>query len=538
MEYMRIRSCPDILCFCAVLVSLFLVSCAGQEKLMKAKEEPRLENLVEVQHAAPPAKPIERLREGEQLPAMQDLTLAQTELVPKLLSEKGPRFSLAAEGVDVKSILFVLSKEIDQNIVIDPTITEKITLNLNQVTLKEMLDNVLLPLNLRYEINDGFIQVIQRELQTRVFHLNYLVSRRQGSGSLQVSTSSQIISAEVTDLWEEISNGLRKMVSVERPDAILPNPQSIPEDSPGPKNGKGWYSINKQAGVIIVKAYPEVLLQVAEFLEEVEGSVQRQVFIQARIVKVTRQEDFPTGIDWNERVRLDRAGFKDSAPANGGNSQSQAVVFGKEGAPLDEMLEALSYLGDVNVIASPGITALNNQRAVIQVGTEDVFFVHDATPTKAGYTSRPVSLGVVLDVVPQINVNGNVMMSVHTRVSKKTGERVSPDGMSRVPIVDVRQSNNTVLARSGQTVVIGGLMGSEKKRQEKPAISLAQVPFIGGLFEEDEATYEKSELVIFLTPEIMVGDAIDDRRRLEEQRLKRIVSPGSTYKMKTTFEGN
>jgi MSHA biogenesis protein MshL len=177
---------------------------------------------------------------------------------------------------------------------------------------------------------------------------------------------------------------------------------------------------------------------------------------------------------------------------------------------------------------------LNNQRAVIRVGTEDTIFVRNAAQSGAGYSPRAINLGVILDVVPQINVNGNVIMSVHTNVTKKAGERVSPDGLSRAPVVDVRESSNVVMARNGQTVVIGGLLGRGKNPKKEPATA---APIFGGLFHEELTTYEKSELLILLTPQIMVGDAIDDRLRIEEKRLKRFGVTRQSQKMKTSLEG-
>lgn len=522
------RTYPVNPTYWVVIFLVFVASCATQEELRKAKGELGLRNLVEVQ----PATPSASLKKKEKAPLLE-LTLPQLDLVPKKPPARGPRFSLSAEEVEVKTILFALSRKIDQNIMIDPAISKKATLNLSNVTLGEMLDHILKPLHLQYEIDDEFIQVTPLEMQTRIFHLNYLISRREGSGNLQASagaalgtstvpgnSSSRIFSAEETDLWKEILLGLQQMVAIGLPAerALERTPENDLFTS-----GQGYVSINKQAGVIVVKAYPEVLLRVAKYLEEVEGSVQRQVYIQARIIKVALKDEHKTGIDWNRiKVLHDPDLGNDTSPGYG--SQQARGFLNGEGR-LDEMLETLSLQGDVSVIASPRIAALNNQRAVIKVGTEDTTFVPDATSsgveTTTHFTPRPVDLGVVLDVVPQINVNGNVIMNVYTRVKRKTGDRQSPDGQYEIPVVDVRESNNVVLARNGQTVVIGGMMEAQKGSKNEPTTPLEKMPIVGNLFHEDRTVYEKSELVILLTPEIMVGEAIDDRWRIEEKRLKR-----------------
>lgn len=540
MRFMGFQSCPVNLKHWVVLFSVLIASCASQEGLREENAEPRLENLVEVQ-PAPSSRPL-KAKEDK---VLLELTLSQTELVPKKPRDKGPRFSLSAEEADVKTILFSISREIDQNIMIDPVISKKVTLNLKEVTLKEMLDHVLLPLNLMYEVDEKFIRVVPLEMQTRIFRLNYLISKRESLGNLQASlgsgtyearqlgvrASSQVISSEETDLWQEIALGLQKMVADERPEKTFETSPPMGEQSAG----RAWFSVNKQAGVLVVKAFPEVLLQVAEFLEEVEGSVQRQVLIQARIIKVALKDEFPRGIDWNQLTSLNASELK-AGPA----SDSRGYLYGNHEERVDEMLEALALQGDVSVLASPQITALNNQRAVIRVGTEDTIFVPSPAQSiaegEAAYISRPITLGVVLDVVPQINVNGNVIMSVHANVSKKAGERVSPDGLNRVPVVDIRESNNVVMARNGQTVVIGGLLGRVKEPRET-STALEQIPLFGEMFHEDLTTYEKSELLILLTPQIMVGDAIDDRLRIEEKRLQRFGVTRQSHKMKTSLEG-
>ncbi|VAX32880.1 hypothetical protein MNBD_NITROSPINAE05-247, partial [hydrothermal vent metagenome] len=215
--------------------------------------------------------------------------------------------------------------------------------------------------------------------------------------------------------------------------------------------------------------------------------------------------------------------------------QTQRVL--SEEAQLEEMLAKLSLQGDVSVIASPRITALNNQRAVIRVGTEDTRFtlpVNSAGGERtAEYTAQAVDFGIVLDVVPQINVNGDVIMNVFTRVRRKAGDRSSPDGQYQVPIVAVQESNNVVLARSGQTVVVGGMRKTHKRPQP---VLLERAPVIGSLFQHGISGYEKSELVILLTPEIMVGEAIEDRWRIEEKRLQQFGFNRHTQKTITSSE--
>ncbi|MEK9627391.1 MAG: type II and III secretion system protein [Nitrospinota bacterium] len=190
------------------------------------------------------------------------------------------------------------------------------------------------------------------------------------------------------------------------------------------------------------------------------------------------------------------------------------------------VVDALSQQGQVSVLSSPKIATLNNQRAVIKVGTDDIFFIPEitsATTTSAAtteYIPSTITIGIVLDVVPQINPNGEIMMSINTSITEKSGERTSPDGINIVPILDVREANNVVLAQHGQTIVIGGLMKTRKEVDDNSVPLLGSLPGVGRLFHWDQENVLKSELVIMLTPEIMAGRAVDDRFAKEGDRLR------------------
>ncbi len=179
----------------------------------------------------------------------------------------------------------------------------------------------------------------------------------------------------------------------------------------------------------------------------------------------------------------------------------------------------------MSVLSSPKIATLNNQRAVIKVGTEDIFFmpvIIPATTTQASATQfipSQITIGIVLDVLPQINMDGTVMMSINTSVSERSGSRVSPDGQNEVPILDVRESNSVVMAKSGQTIVIGGLMRTETQKNTNEVPFLGKIPYLGKLFQHEESINRKTELIIMLTPKVMVGSAIDDQVRSEEKRF-------------------
>ncbi|MBL4664653.1 MAG: secretin N-terminal domain-containing protein [Nitrospinaceae bacterium] len=533
------------------------------------------------------------------------ITATQPAFELKGQATKGFRFTMSARGVDVRNVLFALSQEIEQNIIVDPNVNAFATVDLKNVTLRQALESLLIPLHLEYEMDKDFIRIRKEKMQTRTFSLNYVISRRRSSSNLSSSSgsggssgtssnssnasattasasanlgssssgsTSSIRSSEETDIWTEIVSGLNNIVtpsastaaSGSSSDSSGSSDPAAVASTGGDSSGlissllgdgtssvtgdtsssstadtsaavplardeeRAYISVNRQAGLIIVKDFPDVLLQVAEFIEAVEGSVQRQVFIQAKIIEVVLNDDFRLGINWNLVSPFTIARTAGSVVANTTITGAAGFVYGPSATAFSAVLDALSEQGQVSVLSSPKIATLNNQRAVIKVGTEDVFFIPEITPattTSAAVTQfipSTITIGIVLDVVPQINPNGEIMMSINTSITERAGERISPDGINVVPILDVRESNNVVLAQHGQTIVIGGLMKTKKEVDDNSVPLFGSLPLVGRFFHWEQENIEKTELVIMLTPEIMAGRAIDDKFKQEGDRLRNV----------------
>ncbi len=581
-----------------LIIALFLsylFSCASGKtaKIAKApvpkksvpREEP-LQSLVSTQKSR--VKVLKDLKEKSNdlaLPDSLDMVFTQGDLTQKpLKDETGPRFTISAQDVAVKTILFSLSREIDQNILIDPDVNGLVSVDLKDVSLKEALEAVLSPLHIQYTIDPDNIQVEAEHMETRIFHMNYIISTRTGSSNIQSSggsqisragitgssggagyarTTSNLTSQEVTDLWNEITEGLQSLLTAsststqnQAADATIEAPTTptavVPIGAGGGltdagglpallKGGTdktqtaaaqqtasgGFSSINRQSGVILVRDYPDVLMKVAEYLEAVEGSSQRQVFIQAKILEI----ELNGNLDWTTVSPISIIhNIPTSTTAKSLIQDSTNLTYGLSNASLNLVVNALAEKGKVSVLSSPKISTLNNQRAIIKVGKEAVFFVPQIIPSTT--TSVPtttfqpatVTVGLVLDVLPQINSNGEIMMSINTSISERTDTATSPDGLNQVPILNVRESSNVVLAQTGQTIIIGGLI-QERGRAEIDALPLlSDIPLLGRLFERKIDNTSRSELVIMLTPEVMVGEKIDDRLRADRKQNRNLRS--------------
>jgi MSHA type pilus biogenesis protein MshL len=443
------------------------------------------------------------------------------ELVVPLMEERKESerlLSFSLRDADIREALLALSKTIGYNIVLDPDVSGKATVEVNRVTPMEALEALLTPLGLQYKIEDHFIRISKLRRETRVFPLNYITTKRTGSSTFSSNIAlggggtagvGTISSTESSDLWEDVEKGLKGLIS---------------------EGGK--VTINKMAGLIVVTDYPSNLQKVAEFLESVEGSVQRQVMIQAKVVDVILSDEYQMGLNWSAITKI--SGLNLKGTLSGGKILAQSLSPGVgvfqmalSDADFSILLDAMSKQGKVNILSSPKISVLNNQKAAIKVVRSEVFFdvstrVDPDTKEKTTEaTSKTVDVGVVLEVTPQISHDGQVIMNIHPVITEKVGESTfqSTDVKLTAPVLTVRETNTVVKVKDGQTMVIAGLI-QEKKNETKTKVPvLGDVPVFGSLFRKTERTGEKSELVIFLTPTVLTGKRIEDLSKEERKRF-------------------
>jgi MSHA type pilus biogenesis protein MshL len=309
--------------------------------------------------------------------------------------------------------------------------------------------------------------------------------------------------------------------------------------------------INKTTGTIMVTDYPINLNKVASYIETVEGSSQRQVTIQAKIMEVILSDDHKEGINWKVIEGLPRSinfawgltnqagtsgfpgsttGYLSGASSTGGTSASSistpglfkikpyggVLAIGAAGSEiaLSDVMQAISEQGDVKILSSPTISTLNNQKAIIRVGNQDVFFITGAVATQTTVTQiiqpMTIDIGIILDVTPQIAEDGTIIMNIHPSITDKTGEKTTPDGKSTFPLLSVRETDTTVRVRDGQTIIIAGLMQERTTDNYTGVPILQSLPLMGGLFRYKTETKRNSELVIMITPTLQVGKKVED----------------------------
>lgn len=466
------------------------------------------------------------------------------QLLPPLQSTQpqDERFDVSAAGIPASSFFEALVEGTRYNVVVRPNVDTAIDLRLTDVTVPEVMDIAADLYGLDIRKNGRLYRVGANEVQTRLFPIDYLHFKRRGNSDTRVS-SGQVSSARgngstggntgssetrnlvgtaistetESDFWQDIRDALTMIVS---PDG-------------------GQVVVNAGAGLVMVRANSAELAFVEDYLRQTELIMQRQVVLEAKILEVGLNESYQQGIQWAD-LQTTSSGAAVLAQELSGQAIRAGDIGGLFSATITEgnfgaVIELLGQQGNVQILSSPRISTINNQKAVIKVGTDE-FFVTDidfdndntaATGTNSTSTSvelTPFFSGISLDVTPQISESGAITLHVHPSVSEvddqqkliTIGERDVTLPLARST---VRETDSVIRAESGQIVVIGGLIQDSSEDSNSAVPFFSDIPLIGELFKQRNFQSRKSELVILLRPMVANADQMQADVRGSRERM-------------------
>ncbi len=440
-------------------------------------------------------------------------------------SQKPFLYSFEANGIDLKQALALFAKANQLNIVPDHDVTGTVTLSVQNLPLERIMQALLEAYDYSWDDQDGLIRV--RSTETRVFKIDYLRLNRVGMGQSSANLTASgrgssgsssgsgagsggggnqnqggsiihLTQENPVDFWEELKTELSTLLS---------------------EKGKTSLAINETAGIIQIKDRPSALKAVESYLERVHQSALMQVDIQAKLYDVTLSDQTQYGIDWKHGFNVGNgtasmvATPTALAPSalGGGAPQTWTTLFSN--ADTDIVLQALKQQGNVEVISQPRLRTLNNQTALIKVGTEMPFFNQTTTflpgtlnSNTAAFQSDQIQLitiGTILYITPQIGDNGIITMDLSPVITTLVDTRTSPSKATTAPVLDIKQASTLVRIPNGSTIVIGGLIQETTSEDERKVPLLGDIPALGALFRSKQTAKEKKELVIFLTPTIV-----------------------------------
>jgi MSHA biogenesis protein MshL len=579
----------------ASAAAALLAGCADKP-LRVAQPSQALREELQAQRAAPPASAASA--------APAPAVIATPVPAPALPPE--PRFDLIVNGAPARDVFLSLVSDTRYSMVVHPSVAGQLSITLKGVTVRESLDAIRDVYGFDYSIDGRRITVFPPTLQTRVFTINALALQRSGRSEVRVSSgaapagssnnqannngstppsgnpgggsgggnntvlqqeSSQLSTKVANDFWAETATALKALVG----------------------NGEGRTVITSpQTGTVAVRAMPDELRHVEAWLKATRISVERQVMLEAKIVEVELREGYQSGIDWSrigDRGAIGQTSVNPSIPS-GVSSIINPLVSNTRGLPVlssgtqspswpdliplpssgggtlglalarggfQALLAFVESHGDTQILSSPRIATLNNQKAVLKVGTDD-YFITGISGSNSGtntgnngnngttnqiptLTLTPFFSGIALDVTPQIDAADMITLHIHPSVSNVTEKVKQVDlgsvGNFRLPLASasVNESDTVVRIPDGHIVAIGGLMQMEATRRGSGVPGADSNPLTSMLFGNRANNGRKRELVVLIKPSIirsaedweqhnrMISESLDDT----ESRSRRVI---------------
>ncbi|MEM7611191.1 MAG: secretin N-terminal domain-containing protein [Pseudomonadota bacterium] len=443
---------------------------------------------------------------------------------PVVSEDPEPLYSFVARDLPIAQACKVFGKAYGLNIVVEPDVTGTVNVELTDLPFAEVMESMLGANGYFWERRGNIVFV--KSWQTKVFTIDYIRLVRSGSGSSQAQVSSsasvdtlgggggsgddstagsmQIQQSDKVDFWLELEEQLSVLTSEE-----------------------GRIVINRLAGTVQVTDQHRRVREIGTYIEQLNQAIYRQVDIQVKIVEVALNDDASLGVDWSRLVRNGDGEFVQGnlstiilSPAGGLTALPPSVDLGYQNIEnglneISAVVQALQEQGKVDIVSQPHIRTLNNQSALIKVGTDRTFFRKEQSTdtTAAGSQTfatdvpQVVTEGIVLSITPQISADGWITLDVSpvvTRVSS-VSEVLDDNGVvqSTAPNLDISQASSLVRARSGDTIVIGGLIQSQQTEASRQIPVLSQIPGLGRLFTSYYTVDAKKELIMLLTPRLI-----------------------------------
>lgn len=426
------------------------------------------------------------------------------------------------EDIPLKDVLIELARLAEIEIEIDPYISGGVIIIAKNRPFISIVKQISELASLRYSVNEGILRIERDIPYLKNYTLDFLDLERDFSSSLSVSTSTST---------DEISSGGESSLSSTSDSSIWSSVQEdidmmlMTEES---EDSETFITINKKAGILSISATEKQHRKISTYINKVKQNITAQVLIEAKILEVTLDEKFETGINWSELTSNNYSGtFSNMSQTS--NVFSLGISNKSTNNNLAGTFQFIESFGTTRTLSSPRITALNNQQSILTFTKNQVYFEVDvdntSTTTDGGGTStnitveselKTVPIGIILSLLPSINLETNeVTMNIRPTISSSSSsvsdpavdiaaaEANSANISSNIPEVQLKEIDTMLKLKSGEAMVIGGLMEHNNNNETAGVPWLKNIPLLGYLFKAKTTGSQIKETVIFIKATII-----------------------------------
>ncbi len=470
--------------------------------------------------------------------------VSQTTLLPPPTSRPQlETYTVVVSNVPVKDLLFSMARDAQINLDIHDDIEGRVTLNAIDQTLEQILERISEQADIRYGLQPNSLSIRADKPYLQTYKVDYVNISRTSKGVVRVSTnigstgqgnigettsssSDSENNSSLTEVnlksdnmfWETLSHNIIEIITGDKDDAQQSQGSEVTV-----RENNDDVIVNREAGLIMVRATYKQHREVQGFIDQVLNNSKRQVMIEATIAEIKLSDRYQAGVDWSLIAEDTSSGVNlltDLRGSNLGQSPFSSLTLNDtlSGDQVSLTLRALEQFGDVQVLSSPKVMAINNQPAILKVVDNIVYFEMDVDTSISDTQSlttfeteiKTVPVGFVMSVTPYINEHESVTLNIRPTISRVIDSVEDPnpafknaDVISEVPVIQVREIESILTINSGDTAVIGGLMQDTVNDTDKGIPFLSDIPVIGSLFRYQDDLREKSELVIFIRPRVI-----------------------------------
>ncbi len=468
------------------------------------------------------AQAVATITKQEAAPTKQEEEKApEADPVLKIEQTGDSLFSIELRDVELQDLLRVIAYDYKFNLIMDKNIKGRVTASFHDINITEALEKIL-SVNGYALVKEGDIYRVKSGLTSRIFKLNYIsaakvfgkTSQSSGAAASPVSVQPDVTTESVSSTTSPSSNETPAATSTVDIDGQAEASVSDLSILLSPA-GKVLYG--KEPNSLLVIDYPDNIAQIESYIKMIDVRPQ-QVIIDARVVEVTLDDNMTYGINlkWLDMANgehMTTGEFFSNLAYKGVSTEYLAITLINK--HISAVIKALSTITKTDLLSAPRIATINNVTARIDIVQrvpyikEETSTITTGAPTQTTKEVQFEDIGIALEVTPTITNNGDIIMEIVPEVSelKSWTRELTAQGWTatdpNIPVTDTRKTQTKIVMKSGQTIVIGGLVKDKISETVSKIPLLGDIPYLGQLFRQTKKIKQKTELLIFVCPTII-----------------------------------